>query len=162
MQRPRGDSWQDEESPLGRSPKRPEISTAQILMGIIAIALVSLIAYLWSSSGSKSEGIEAAIMAPENGARLAAGPVTIRVRANDSAPSTRGNLGTWEVAYSKASAAEQWQVIASGQGGLTPLQPDAGLFFVNVTESGAYRLRVIYRDSEGASAEHTVEFTIVN
>jgi hypothetical protein len=149
------EAWRDEETRRGRGPKRPELSTTQILLGLLLVFIVlGAVEYFPIDSGSDALG--AAILSPDHGARLAAGPVAIRVRAYSAAPST------WEVAYSKASAAEHWQAIASGQGALTPLQPDAGLFFVNLTEPGAYRLRVVYRDSDGASAEDTVDFTISN
>jgi hypothetical protein len=156
MQRPRGDSWQDEETQFGRSPKRPEISTTQILIGIIAIALVSLIAYLWSSS--QSESMEAAILSPDNGDQLPAGRVIIRASASG------GGVGNgWEVAFTAPSAPNEWQMIASGPQGLAPRLQGRGLFFLEATEPGLYRVRVVYHNGAGDRVvEDTVEFTIVN
>jgi hypothetical protein len=156
MQLPRGDGWRDEEKPPGRSPKRPEISTPQILIAIVTIGLVSLAAYFWSSS--RTWGMEAAIVSPDNGDRLPAGRVVVRTRADG------GDRGSgWEVAYTAPSTPNEWQMVASGTQGLAPTRQGGGQFFLDLTEPGLYRVRVLYHNGAGDRViEDTVEFTIVD
>jgi hypothetical protein len=160
LQLSRRDSWQDEETQPGRSPKRPEISTTQILIAILAIALVSLVAYLWSSS--RTGGMEAAILSPDNGDRLPAGRVIIRARADGGERGADGRGSGWEVAYSAPSAPNEWQTIASGPQSLIPALQGRGMFLLDLTEPGPYRVRVVYHDGTDRVVEDTVEFTIVS
>lgn len=156
MQLPRQDGWRDEETRPGRSPKRPEISTTQIYIAIVVIALVSLVAYLWSSS--KTEGMKATILQPDNGERLPAGSVVIRAHAIGG-----GNGSGWEIAYTAPSAPNEWQTIGSGPQSLIPSRSGRGRFVLDLTEPGPYRVRVIYHGGTSDRViEDMVEFTVVD
>jgi hypothetical protein len=148
------EAWRDPEA-RRKGWRGVELSTTQILLGLLVLFVVLAGGgRLLSDCGPPA--MKAAIISPDNGERLPAGRVIIRARAYD------GEIGSrWEVAYTAPSAPYEWQSIGSGPYGLEPGLLGRGLFFLDLTEPGLYRVRVAYHNAAGDRVVwDTVAFTL--
>jgi hypothetical protein len=132
------EDWHEAERGGPRRPKRPELSTTQILIGFVLVVLVLAAGarFLYTSA---EPGFEGEILSPENGGRLLPGRVVFRVRASAEDLPPR-----WEIAFTRTDGPEAWHVV------------------VDITEPGPYRAHLLVTDSSGRHAEDTVDFTIVD
>jgi hypothetical protein len=151
------ETWRDEETRRGRGPRRPELSTTQVLLGLL-VAVITLAAGAHFLTDSRSHGLEAAILSPDQGDRFPVGPLAIRFRSSCGC----GTGHVWELAYAAPSAPEQWQVLQQGKGSAAPSLPGSGLFFLELTEPGAYRMRLVAHDGVGGSVEDSVQFSLAD
>jgi hypothetical protein len=148
------EAWRDAES-RRKGWWGVDLSTTQMLLGLLVLFVVLVGAgRLLNNCGAPA--MKAAILSPDNGERLPAGRVIIRARAYDAEIGSR-----WEVAYTAPGAPYEWQGIGSGSSDLEPGLPGRGLFFLDLTEPGLYRVRVAYHDPTGDRVVwDTVAFTI--
>jgi hypothetical protein len=149
------EDWHEAERGGPGRPKRPELSTTQILIGLVLVVLVLAAGarFLYTSAGP---GFDGAILSPDNGARLLPGRVVFRVRASGEELAPR-----WELAFTRTDGPETWHVVGAGQQSPQPRVHGSGLLVVDITEPGPYRARLLMSDSSGRHAEDTVDFTIV-
>jgi hypothetical protein len=150
------EDWHEAERGGPRRPKRPELSTTQILIGFVLVVLVLAAGarFLYTSA---EPGFEGEILSPENGGRLLPGRVVFRVRASAEDLPPR-----WEIAFTRTDGPEAWHVVGTGQQSPQPIVPGSGLLVVDITEPGPYRAHLLVTDSSGRHAEDTVDFTIVD
>lgn len=123
----RSEDRQEQQPSPPPGPRRPGLSTTQILLGVLLVLLiVGILAFLITGEGeSRPEGT---ILNPSPNARLAPGEIEIRIRVTAADKYLAGNSpATWELAVADAKAPDEWRVIASGDAPVIPRIPPSGV-----------------------------------
>jgi hypothetical protein len=147
-QLPDDDQWRREPPRRGRRP----ISTTQILLGIVILAIAATIA-AFCFGFSDSNGLEAAIVSPEDGSTLPPGTVVVRIRASGGDETSR-----WDISYLPPGEGG-WVPVDSGS---TPAYPSTnGMHVLDLQEPGVYQVRLSVQDPhQTQELVETVQFTI--
>jgi hypothetical protein len=144
--------WRNDPGGKGRRP----VSTTQIFLGILLLAVASSAA-VFCFGFTDSDGIEADIVSPDDGAELPAGTVVVRisVSAGDDPP-------RWDISYRGPDTAGAWTEIASGSSAAFPTNAGGNGFHVlELTQPGDYAVRLVVQNGDNTEERtDTVEFTV--
>jgi hypothetical protein len=132
-------AWREEGTGFGNRFKRPDLSTAQVLVfWVVASAVVAAIVIGLGRLGAEDGP---AIVSPRDGARVQPGMVYVRARVPEAT--------TWELSLALPAAADEWRVLAGGPGPLEPLPRAGGMMSFDAREPGTYKLRLVVHDRQG-------------